>query len=73
MEMLSYSTIDNEGRYDILKDQGFDVSTLTKENMDDKYNSVMISGIVMNIRITLTNHLPIRGFVRKTMLHMVVN
>lgn len=40
MEMLSYSTIDNEGRYDILKDQGFDVSTLTKENMDDKYNSV---------------------------------
>ena len=40
MEMLSYSTIDNEGRYDILKDQGFDVSTLTKENMDDKYDSV---------------------------------
>ncbi len=38
--MLSYSTIDNEGRYDILKDQGFDVSTLTKENMDDKYDSV---------------------------------
>lgn len=34
------TTLDNEGRYDILKDQGFDVSTLTKENMDDKYNSV---------------------------------
>lgn len=33
----------------------------------------MISGIVMNIGITLINHLPIRGFVRKTMLHMVVN
>ena len=33
----------------------------------------MISGIVMNIRITLINHLPIRGSVKKIMLHMVVN
>ena len=39
MEMLSYSTIDNEEGM-TFKDQGFDVSTLTKENMDDKYNSV---------------------------------
>ena len=39
MEMFSYSTIDNEGRYNILKEQGYDMSTLDK-NYEDTYKTV---------------------------------
>lgn len=40
LNMFSYSTVDNEGRYDLLKDTGFDMKTLNKSNYTSKYETV---------------------------------
>lgn len=40
LDMFSYSTIDNEGRYDILKDSGYDMTSLNGSNYKEEYKTV---------------------------------
>ena len=63
LEMFSYSTMDNEGRYRMLKKSGYDMSSLCKSNyetayntMNDKWNSEEIKDNY-NSNKTLTNKL----------------
>ena len=63
LEMFSYSTMDNEGRYQMLKKSGYDMSSLCKSNyetayntMNDKWNSEEIKDNY-NSNKTLTNKL----------------
>ena len=63
LEMFSYSTMDNEGRYRMLKKSGYDMSSLCRSNyetayntMNDKWNSEEIKDNY-NSNKTLTNKL----------------
>ena len=63
LEMFSYSTMDNEGRYQMLKKSGYDMSSLCRSNyetayntMNDKWNSEEIKDNY-NSNKTLTNKL----------------
>ena len=40
LEMFSYSTMDNEGRYRMLKKSGYDMSSLCKSNYETAYNTM---------------------------------
>lgn len=72
MEMFSYSTIDNEGRYNILKEQGYDMSTLDK-TMRIHTKLSMKSGLANYIKIIIIRHLQIKSFAKRIMLHMAVS
>ena len=63
LEMFSYSTMDNEGRYRMLKKSGYDMSSLCRDNytaaydtMNEKWNSEEIKDNY-NSNKTLTNKL----------------
>lgn len=63
LEMFSYSTMDNEGRYQMLKKSGYDMSSLCRDNykaaydtMNEKWNSEEIKDNY-NSNKTLTNKL----------------